>query len=92
MPDLHSAAVVEKELFKGVIDYSRPLTDYPTVQKIVEFLKQDLPAQHIYTFSLNVNGSVVQDDMEKYLENDALSSSMLKAALKTPLHFEFARS
>jgi hypothetical protein len=92
MPDLHSAAVVEKELFKGVIDYSRPLTDYPTVQKIVEFLKQDLPAQHIYTPDLNLHGKVVQDEMEKYLENDALSSSMLKAALKTPLHFEFARS
>ena len=91
MPDLRSAAVSEKELFKGVIDYTRPLNEYPTVQKIVEYLKQNIKPQHIYTESLNVDGHVVQDEMEKYLANDGLSSSMLKAALKTPLHFEFAR-
>lgn len=74
------------------IDYTRPLNEYPTVQKIVEYLKLDIPAQHVYTESLNLYGKVVQDDMEKYLENDALSSSMLKAASKTPLDFQFSLS
>lgn len=74
------------------IDYTRPLKDYPTAQTIADYLKRSVKPQHVYTESLNVGGVVVQDAMEKYLENEALSSSMLKAALKTPLHFEFARS
>lgn len=92
LPDLHSAAVSEKELFEKVIDYTRPLSEYPTAQHIASFLKLDIRPQHIYTETLNAGGRVVQDSMEKYLENEALSSSMLKAALKTPLHFAFARS
>lgn len=37
--------------------------------------------------ALSVNGRVVNDSMEKYLSASALSSSALKEALKTPLHF-----
>lgn len=92
MPNLHSATVSEKELFDKAIDFTRPLAEYPTAQTVAQFMKLNNKPQHIYTDSLNVNGLVVQDSMEKYLENDSLSSSMLKAALKTPLHFEFARS
>lgn len=92
MPNLHSAAVSEKELFDKSIDFTRPLAEYPKAQAISQFLKSGVKAQHIYTESLNVGGLVVQDAMEKYLANESLSSSMLKAALKTPLHFEFAKS
>lgn len=94
LPDLRSVVELDRELFKmdKSIDYTRPLNEYPTVEKIVDFLKQDIKPQHIYTKELNVNGVVVQDQMEKYLDSESLSSSMLKAALKTPLHFEFAKS
>lgn len=92
MPNLHSATVSETELFDKAIDFTRPLKEYPTAQFIADFIKSEVTPKHIYTESLNVDGVVVQDAMEKYLANDSLSSSMLKAALKTPLHFEFAKS
>ncbi|MEG2761261.1 MAG: PD-(D/E)XK nuclease-like domain-containing protein [Mucinivorans sp.] len=37
--------------------------------------------------ALSVNGRVVNDSMERYLTSKHLSSSALKEALKTPLHF-----
>lgn len=92
MPNLHSAAVSEKELFDKSIDFTRPLKEYPTASFIANFIKAGNKPEHVYTDSINVGGQVVQDAMEKYLANEALSSSMLKAALKTPLHFEFAKS
>lgn len=92
LPNLHSADVLEKELFDKAIDFTRPLEEYPKADFIAKFLKSDVKPQHIYTESLNANGLVVQDAMEKYLESEDLSSSMLKAALKTPLDFEFTRS
>jgi hypothetical protein len=92
MPNLHSATVSETELFDKAIDFTRPLKEYPTAQFIADFIKSEVTPKHIYTESLNVEGQVVQDAMEKYLANESLSSSMLKAALKTPLHFEFAKS
>jgi hypothetical protein len=92
LPNLHSAVISDNEMLDKAIDFTRPLNEYPTVQKIAEFLRLDIKPKHIYTESLNRNGLVVQDAMEKYLDNEALSSSMFKAALKTPLHFEFAKS
>lgn len=92
MPNLHSATVSETELFDKAIDFTRPLKEYPTAQFIADFIKSEVTPKHIYTESLNVDGVVVQDAIEKYLANDSLSSSMLKSALKTPLHFEFAKS
>jgi len=74
------------------IDYTRPLNEYPTVQKIAEFLRMRVKHENVKTDSLQFGGRVVCDSMEKYLENEGLSSSMLKATLKTPLHFEFALS
>ena len=91
MPDLYSAKVSEEDYFK-VIDYSRPLEEYPTIQTITDHLRQHAASKHVYTESLNQFGKVVCDDMEKYLDNDAVSSSMLKAALKTPLDFQFSLS
>lgn len=37
--------------------------------------------------SLSVHGRVVKDSMDRYLGHEGLSSSALKEALKTPLHF-----
>lgn len=74
------------------IDLTRPLSEYPTAETIVKFILDNPETQHIYTEDLNVNGVAVQDAMEKYLENESLSSGMLKAALKSPLHFQFATS
>jgi hypothetical protein len=89
LPDLHQAEVSEKEF--GNIDYTRPLNEYPTADKIVNFLLgKNTKNQHIYTKDLNVDGIAVQDSMEKYLETDALQSSHLKKALITPLHLSFS--
>lgn len=90
MPNLHSAAVAENELMDKHIDYSRPLNEYPTPNDIANFLMSDAKPQHIYTESLNQNGTAVQDSMEKYLANGAFSSGMLKEALKTPMHLAFS--
>jgi hypothetical protein len=90
MPNLHSAQVSNKELFKG-IDFTRPLNEYPTAQNVADFIKQRKGTQHIYTKNLNIGGVAVQDAMEKYLSNESYSSGQLKAALKTPLHLFFER-
>ncbi|MDV4026843.1 hypothetical protein CMT52_21210, partial [Elizabethkingia anophelis] len=60
LPDLHQAEVSEKEF--GNIDYTRPLNEYPTADKIVNFLLgKNTKNQHIYTKDLNVDGVAVQD-------------------------------
>ncbi|AWG26028.1 PD-(D/E)XK nuclease-like domain-containing protein [Flavobacterium kingsejongi] len=92
LPNLHVATVLENELFSKSIDFTRPLTDYPKVDTISNFINSGAKPQHIYTESINVGGKVVQDEIEKYLDDDSISSSMFKAALKTPLHFYFAKS
>lgn len=92
MTNLNSPVATEKEIANNTIDFTRPLNEYPTAQYIAEFIQSEAKPKHIYTETLNINGLVIQDGKEKYLNNDALSSSMLKAALKTPLHFEFAKS
>lgn len=74
------------------IDYSRPLDEYPTADKIVKYIKSGVAPVNVPTKSLNVNGKVICDKMENYLASDDLSSSMLKAARKTPLDYHFARS
>ena len=72
------------------VDYTRPLSEYATPDQIATFLLNNKEAKHIYTKDLNVNGIAIQDSMEKYLSNEALSSGMLKEALKTPMHLAFA--
>lgn len=90
LPNLHNKEVAEEELKGPGIDYTRPLSEYPGPQQIAEFLLSGENPKHIYTESLNIGGIAVQDSMEKYLTNDALSSGMLKSALKTPLHLAFS--
>lgn len=87
--DLSTLTTGDELMDKG-IHYTRPLSEYPTPQTIIDFLSLGIEPKHIYTESLNVNGVAVQDKMEKYLSNEALSSGMLKEALKTPLHLSFA--
>lgn len=73
------------------IDYTRPLNEYPTAEKISNhLLSEGNLRKHVYTKDLNVNGIAVQDSMETYLATDALQSSHLKQALITPLHLGFA--
>ncbi len=74
------------------IDFTRPINEYPTAQEIAGFVLKYPKTKHIYTKDLNKNGIAVQDSFEKYLGNDALGSSTLKAALKTPIHLNFALS
>ena len=76
------------------IDYSRPLNEYPTAEKIAKFLMtRNAPARHIYTKDLNIGkGQAVQDAMEKYLATPALQSLHLKKALVSPLHLAFSMS
>lgn len=92
MTNLNPTMAIEKEIQTNSIDFTRPLSEYPTAQFIAEFIKSEVKPKHIYTETLNNNGLVIQDEKEKYLKNDALSPSMLKSALKTPLHFEYAKS
>ncbi|CAA7195425.1 PD-(D/E)XK nuclease-like domain-containing protein [Chryseobacterium potabilaquae] len=89
LPDLHQAEVSEKDF--DTIDYTRPLNEYPTAEKISDFLlSKNTKNIHIYTEDLNVNGIAVQDSMEKYLAKDALQSSHFKKALISPLHLGFS--
>jgi hypothetical protein len=85
----HEAALKSSEVKS--IDYTRPLSEYPTAQTIADFVKQRNGTRHVYTEDLNINGIAVQDAMEKYLSNVSYSSGQLKAALKTPLHLFFER-
>lgn len=93
LPDLHSATVIDNELFNDEksIDYTRGLDEYATAQDIITFLSGDTKPRHIYTKDLNVGGIAIADSMEKYLENDATGSGTLKAALKTPMHYLFSK-
>lgn len=85
MPDLHQAAVSEKELISTSVE------DGELIYKIEKKLSAEDKSVHIYTKDLNVNGTAVQDSFEKYLAYDAIQSSHLKQALKTPLHFAFSK-
>ncbi len=85
MPDLFRATPSESEIFH------QPLQDGEAIFKIEQKLFLDEPSVHVYTKSLNVNGIAIQDSFEKYLEYDAIQSSHLKQALKTPLHFAFSK-
>lgn len=76
------------DIVKG-IDYTRPLSDYATAADIANFIRSRKEVHNIDINSLSVNGVVIQDDMEVYLQNEAYSSSVLKKALQSPLHLFF---
>lgn len=90
----HESALAQMKLNPDIrsIDYSRPLNEYPTVDKIVKHIQMGLAPENVPTKSLNVNGKVVSDKMEVYLADDGINSSMLKAARRTPLDYHFAKS
>ena len=46
----------------------------------------------VHNYALSVHGRVANDRMEKYLQNDGESSSLLKEALKSPRHYLVARN
>lgn len=83
MPDLFQASVAEEELINS--------SSHEKIRIIEERLRSNDPSVHIYTESLNLNGTAVRDSFEKYLGADALQSSHLKEALKTPLHLFFKK-
>ena len=79
------------EVISKAIDYTRPLNEYPTADKIAQhLLAYGNLKNHVYTQDLNVHGVAVADKMEKYLATKALQSSHLKQALITPLHLRFS--
>lgn len=73
------------------IDYTRPLKDYATASDIANYLKGRREVKKIDLSSLQVNGEVVQDEMEIYLQRQDYNSGTLKAALKSPLHLYYER-
>jgi len=85
-------ALLKKDVEVKTIDLTRPLNEYATITTIAEHLRAAEAPVHIYTKDLNVYGQVVKDSMVKYLEDEGVSSSICKAALKTPLDFNFALS
>lgn len=89
LQDLFS--VSKEEFLEKPIELKSTFSENSTTIKMVDFLKLNTKPKHIYTKELNKYGVVIQDEAEKYLDNDSLSSIVLKAALKTPLHFEHAK-
>lgn len=90
LPDIDQAEVSDTELIKS-IDYTRPLKDYATAKDVADYLKGRREIKDIDLSSLSINGRVVQDDMEVYLQDPAYNSGTLKEALKSPLHLFFER-
>lgn len=79
------------DLITKRIDFSRKLSEYPNAHFIANaMVSKGKERKHIYTKDLNVNGVAVADNMENYLEKNALQSSHLKQALLSPLHFYFS--
>jgi len=63
--------------------------DYPSKETMLEYisLHDNEDPYEIDLYELSVNGEVVKDDMQTYLEKKRISSSGLKEALKTPRAF-----
>lgn len=91
LPDINSAVIDENTEFVKSIDYTRPLTDYATALDIAGFIKRRRKVYDRVSVT-PVNGArIVQDDMTVYLRNPAYCSSVLKEALKSPLHLFYAK-
>jgi len=63
--------------------------DYPEKEVMIEFIERNhnKPPVDIDIEELSVNGEVVDDDMQTYLNTKRIGSSGLKEALKTPRAF-----
>jgi hypothetical protein len=64
----------------------KPSLGYHGPDEVVNFIRSNPEIQKIDVEKLSVNGRVVQDDMDVYLATKAISSSLCKEYLKTPLH------
>lgn len=84
--NLEDAAVEEKELNR----FAKPVSGYSDPQNVVQFIESNDEVFQINLDELAVNGKVVADKMEAYLKTKAISSSLCKEVLKTPLHFYVA--
>lgn len=87
--DLTGATVAGEEL--SPLRFDR--TGYTPFEEFLQHVSE-LPEKpvKVYKNTLNRNGRVVSDSMERYLEYPAESSSLLKEALKSPRHYLIAKN
>ena len=71
--------------------YHKPESEYKTIAEIVHHIKNREKAVNVSSDSLRVNGQLIQDSFEKYLNSPYNSSNMLKKALLTPRHYTFEK-
>jgi len=82
---LGNATVEEREI--NPLSYNPD--DYATIQDVVSHIlhrKKTLEVKELLP-QLSLYGTVIQDEMTKYLTAPANSASALKQILKTPLHY-----
>lgn len=86
LPDLDQAQAIDKEL--------NPLgfnpADYPSIYDMLS--SREFNSDEVFSIDikeLSKNGTLVADEMQKYLDKKANSSSALKEVLKTPFHYYF---
>lgn len=87
--DLTGSTVAGDELFPLQFDK----TEYTPFESFIDRIEH-LPPKPIPThnYVLSVNGKVTNDRMESYLQHPGESSSLLKEALKSPIHYLIARN
>lgn len=83
LPDLGHAEVMDREL-NPLSSYS---TEYAHLEELLAGVHFNNGKYKPTLKSLALNGQVKREKMEKYLKNDAISSSACKEVLKSPLHF-----
>lgn len=86
-PDLEAAEVGD-ELQAQDFPKEFDVTDYPKADDLISFIRnKNTPSMPFTLRELSVNGEVVADSMNEYLNKKAISSSACKEVLKTPLHY-----
>lgn len=63
-----------------------------TAQRIHEFCLANSKTQKTTLHPLNECDTITSDSFQEYLAQPHINSSLLKEAIKTPLHYKFARS
>lgn len=92
LEDLQIGDPLEKhEPFEVSQYYHKPESEYKTISEIVNHIKTREKAVNVSSESLRVNGHLIQDSFEKYLNSAYNSSNMLKKALLTPRHYTFEK-
>jgi hypothetical protein len=86
LPDLDQATVSHKEF--NPLGYDP--ADYPGLHEMLHSSQFNSDEVHtIDLMALSQNGTLIRDEMQKYLDKKANSSSALKEVLKTPFHYYF---